>query len=127
MVGFEKSSSMPSFSVLTKDSIDAIHWATLDILERNGMKISYGKRILEMLQKNGCTVDFDKEIVLFPSHIVEECVRKTTKSHMICGRDPKFDYKLDGRHTFFITDTETTNTIDLDTGIYPIILNNLMI
>jgi trimethylamine--corrinoid protein Co-methyltransferase len=116
MVGFEKPSSMPSFRVLTKDSIDAIHWATLDILARTGMKISYGKGILKMLHENGCTVDFDKEIVFFPSHIVEECVRKTIKSHMICGRNPKFDYKLDGRHTFFITDTETTNTIDLDTG-----------
>jgi trimethylamine--corrinoid protein Co-methyltransferase len=116
MVGFEKSSSMPSFRVLTKDSIDAIHWATLDILARSGMKVSYSKGILEMLQKNGCTVNFDKETVFFPSHIVEECVRKTTKSHMICGRNPKFDYKLDGRHIFFITDTETTNTIDLDTG-----------
>jgi trimethylamine--corrinoid protein Co-methyltransferase len=116
MVGFEKSSSAPSFRVLMKDSIDAIHWATLDILARSGLKISYGKRVLEMLQKNGCTVDFDKETVFFPSHIVEECVRKTTKSHMICGRNPKFDYKLDGRHIFFITDTETTNTIDLDTG-----------
>ena len=116
MVGFEKFSSMPSFRVLTRDSIDAIHWATLAILERSGLKVSYGKRILEMLQKNGCTVDFDKEVVFFPSHIVEECVRKTTKSHLICGRNPKFDYKLDGRHVHFITDTETTNVIDLETG-----------
>jgi len=116
MVGFEKPSSMPSFRVLTEDALEAIHWSTLDILSRTGMKIDYGKKILKMLEENGCTVDFGKEMVQFPSHIVEECVRKTSKSHLVCGRNPKYDYKLDGRHIFFVADTETTNTIDLDTG-----------
>jgi len=116
MVGFEKPSSMPSFRVLTRDALDAIHWAALDIIAKTGMKISYSKELLKMLEKNGCTVDFDKETVYFPSYVVEECIRKTAKSHIICGRNPKRDYKLDGRHIFFITDTETTNTIDLETG-----------
>jgi trimethylamine--corrinoid protein Co-methyltransferase len=118
MLGFEKPSSMPSFRVLAEDALEAIHWSSLEILSRTGMKVAFGKKILKMLEENGCSVDFDKETVRFPSHIVEECVRKTSKSHLICGRSPKYDYKLDGRHVFFIPDTETTNTIDLDTGVW---------
>jgi len=69
-----------------------------------------------MLKDNGCTVDFEKGLVHFPSYVVEEAVKKTPKTHPSYGRNPKYDYKLDGRHVYFITDTETTNTVDLETG-----------
>lgn len=116
MLGFEKPSSMPSFRVFTKDDLDAIHWATLDVLARTGVKVSFSGKILKMLEENGCTVDFKKELVLLPPHIVEECLRKFSKTITFFGRNPKHDCKFDGRHIFFITDTENTNTIDLETG-----------
>ena len=116
MVGFEKRSSMPSFRVLTKDALDAIHLASLDVLENVGIRIHHGERILKMLKDNGCKVDFEKGIVLFPSYLVEESVKKTPKTHPSYGRNPEYDYQLDGRHIYFTTDTETTNTVDLKTG-----------
>jgi len=64
MVGFEKHSLMPSFRVFSEDALDAIHLASLEVLEKTGIKIVHGKRILKMLKDNGCTVDFKKGLVL---------------------------------------------------------------
>jgi trimethylamine--corrinoid protein Co-methyltransferase len=116
MVGFEKRSLMPSFRVFTEEALDAIHSASLEVLEKTGIKIVHGERILKTLKDNGCTVDFEKGIVLFPSYLVEEAVKKTPKTFLSYGRNPKCDYKLDGRHIYFTTDTETTSTVDLSTG-----------
>jgi len=116
MVGFEKHSLMPFFRVLTEDALNAIHLASLDVLENTGVRIHHGERILKMLKDNGCTVDYEKGIVLFPSYLVEEAMKKTPKTFAMYGRNPKYDCKLDGRHIYFTTDTETTNTVDLSTG-----------
>jgi trimethylamine--corrinoid protein Co-methyltransferase len=116
MVGFEKRSLMPSFRVFSEDAIDAIHLASLEVLEKTGVRIHHGENILKMLKENGCTVDFEKGVVQFPSYVVEEAVKKTPKTFIMYGRNPKYDCKLDGRHVYFTTDTETTNTVDLQTG-----------
>jgi len=116
MVGFERHSLMPSFRVFTEEALDAIHLASLEVLERTGVRIHHSERILKMLRDHGCTVDFEKGVVLFPSYLVEEAVKKTPKTFSSYGRNPKYDYKLDGRHIYFTTDTETTNTVDLSTG-----------
>jgi len=116
MVGFEKHSLMPSFRVFSEDAIDAIHRASLEVLEKTGVRIHHGESILKMLKNNGCTVDFEKGVVKFPSYVVEEAVKKTPKTFFVYGRNPKYEYKLDGRHVYFITDTETTSTVDLKTG-----------
>ncbi|NIR87484.1 hypothetical protein GWO13_07965 [Candidatus Bathyarchaeota archaeon] len=116
MVDFEKHSLMPSFRVFTEEALNAIHLASLEVLEKTGIKIVHGERILKMLKDNGCTVDFEKGIVLIPSYLVEEAVKKTPKTFLSYGRNPKYDYKLDGRHIYFTTDTETTSTVDLSTG-----------
>jgi len=116
MVGFEKHGLMPSFRVFSEDAIDAIHLASLEVLEKTGVRIHHGESILKMLKDNGCTVDFEKGVVQFPSYVVEEAVKKTPKTFIMYGRKPKYDCKLDGRHVYFTTDTETTSTVDLETG-----------
>jgi len=116
MKGFEKPSVMPSFQVFNEDRLDAIHSASLDVLEKTGVKILHGETVLKMLKENGCDVDFEKSVVFFPSYLVDEAVRKTPKTITDYGRNPKYDCKLDGRHIYFTTDTETTNTVDLKTG-----------
>jgi len=115
MGGFKKHSLMPLFRVFSEEALDAIHSASLEILEKTGIKIVHGERILKMLKDNGCTVDFEKGSVRFPSHIIEEAVKKTPKTLVMYGRNPKYDCKLDRRHIYFTTSTETTNTVDLKT------------
>jgi len=106
MVGFEKHGLMPMFRVFTQDALDAIHLASLKVLEKTGIKIVHGQRILKMLKENGCTVDFEKGVARFPSYVVEEALKKT----------PKYEPKVGRRHISFTTDTETPYTVDLKTG-----------
>ena len=116
MVGFEKHGLMPLFRVFSEDAIDAIHSASLEVLEKTGVTVHHGENILKMLKDNGCIVDFEKGVVRFPSYIVEEAVKKIPKTYVMYARNPNYDCKADGRHIYFITDTETTNTVDLKTG-----------
>ncbi|MGD8505101.1 MAG: trimethylamine methyltransferase family protein [Candidatus Bathyarchaeota archaeon] len=116
MIGFEKRAMMPLFRVLNEDGLESIHLASLEVLEKTGIRIFHSERVLKMLKENGCTVDFDKGVVLFPSYLVEEALKKTPKTVVNCGRNPKYDYELDGKHIYFTTDTETTSTVDLQTG-----------
>jgi trimethylamine--corrinoid protein Co-methyltransferase len=117
LVGFEKPSKMPSYQILSREDLDAIHWATLDILDKTGIRIVEGKEILKMLDHKGCTVDYRKQIVFFSPSIVEESLRKASKSVTVySARNSKYDYKLDGRHIYFNTDGLCVNTSDLETG-----------
>ena len=117
MVGFEKPSKMPSFRILSKDDLDAIHRATLDILKETGIRIVEGEEVLKLLKEKGCTVDFRKETVFFSPSTVEEALKKASKVvTRYSPRNSKYDYKLDGRHIYFSTDGLNVNTADLETG-----------
>jgi len=117
LVGFEKPCKMPSFRIFSRDDLDAIHWASLDILEKTGIRIIEGEEVLKMLENKGCSVDFKKETVFFSPSAVEESLKKASKVVTICSpRNPKYDYKMDGRHIYFGTDGLCVNTADLETG-----------
>jgi len=117
MVGFEKPSKMPSFRIFSRDDLYAIHWACLDVLKETGIRIVEGENVLKMLKEKGCTVDFKKETVFFSPSIVEECLRKASRVVTVYSpRNPKYDYKIDGRHIYFETDGLNVNTADLETG-----------
>jgi len=116
-VGFEKPSKMPSFRIFSRDDLYTIHWACLDILKETGIRIVEGEEVLKMLREKGCTVDFKKETVFFSPSVVEESLRKASKVVTVYSpRNPKYDYKIDGRHIYFETDGLNVNTADLDTG-----------
>jgi len=113
--GFSRETQRISFSVLSKDDLKAIHWATLDVLERTGVRV-YSEKCLKMLDEAGCRVDYKNRSALIPSHLVEEALRKKRGAITLCARNPKYDAKLDGRHVYVSTDGNGTNTIDLETG-----------
>lgn len=115
MWGFSRETQKISFSVLSKDNLKAIHWATLDVLERTGIRV-YSEKCLKMLDEAGCRVDYKNRSALIPSHLVEEALRKKRGAITLYARNSKYDVKLDGRHVYISTDGNGTNTIDLETG-----------
>ena len=58
-------------NVLTEDEIQQIHQATLEVLERTGVKVICDEA-LELLRDAGCEVDGD--IVHIPPQLVEEAI-----------------------------------------------------
>lgn len=115
MWGFPRETQKVSFSVLSKDDLEAIHWATLDVLETTGIRI-YSKKCLKILEEAGCTVSYKENLALIPPHLVEEALRKKRKSIRLCGRNPKYNANLDGRHVYITNDGNGTQTFDLKTG-----------
>jgi len=108
---------MPSFRILSKDDLDAIHWATLDVLKETGIRIVGGENSLKLLKKKGCNVNLKKETVYFSPSEVEESLKKTSNVVTVHSpRNPKYDYRLDGRHIYFGTGGLDINTADLETG-----------
>jgi len=41
---------MPSFRIFSRDDLDTIHWASLDILKETGIRIVEGEEVLKMLK-----------------------------------------------------------------------------
>lgn len=115
MWGFPRETQKISFSVLSKDDLEAIHRATLDVLETTGIRI-HSEKCLRILEEAGCTIDHKNHIALIPSHLVEEALRKKSRTIRLCARNPKYDANLDGRHVYITTDGNGTATYDPNTG-----------
>ncbi|MBM4463142.1 MAG: hypothetical protein FJ012_07365 [Chloroflexi bacterium] len=101
-------------NILTEDQIEKIHCATLEILETTGVVIQH-KKALEVLEGAGCKTDHKKQLVRFPSHLVEECLRRCPSSFTIKARESKYDLRFGGRTLYFMP-WGAMDLLDLDTG-----------
>ena len=116
MIRFTKTSQMLSCHILSKESLDAIHYSTLEVLEKTGVAVESDKA-LKILEEAGCTVDYRKHLALIPPHVVKEALMRKPKNVTLYARNPKNDVRLDGRHTFLCTDGSGAHTLDPKTGV----------
>jgi len=101
---------------ITKEQVESIHAATLEVLERVGMS-SESERIMEAFKEAGAEVDFKSKLIRIPQHLVEEAIRKAPKEIILCGRNPKHDILLeDSRIYFGLGGTPTPYILDIETG-----------
>ena len=54
-----------------------------------------------VLEKVGATVDYEKNRVTLPSHIVEEGLKMAPKIIKYCDRNKKYDILLEKERTYF--------------------------
>ncbi len=83
--------------VLSDDDIQRIHAATLEVLEKTGIRVEL-KKLRQMLADQGCTVDEDTRIVRFPAAVVEQFVAKAPREFTICGADPEREWTVSPDH-----------------------------
>ena len=103
----------PRFQVLSADQADAMHYATLEVLRRTGVKVLVAEA-REMLKKAGCWVDGER--VRFPPHLVEWAIRTAPSRVALCDRQGRPAMTLEGYKTYFGTGSDCPNVIDLYTG-----------
>lgn len=72
---------------LTPDGEQAIHEASLELLEDVGMKVDY-EPALDLLEENGCSVDREERLVMFPRSLVEDAVEQAPSSVTLHARNP---------------------------------------
>ncbi len=101
----------PYLSLLSKDQIERIHCATLDVLERTGVVFQHDKA-LEILGSIGCSVE--KNLVKIPSHLVEEAIRVTPSSVRVYNRDASARMTLEGRNVYYGAGLTSPTLVEID-------------
>ncbi|MGQ4914675.1 MAG: trimethylamine methyltransferase family protein [Candidatus Asgardarchaeia archaeon] len=101
--------------ILTKEQIEQIHIATLDILQNIGVFIQLDKA-RKILKDAGADVDEKTRIVRFPEYLVMEAVKKAPSRFTIYARNRKKTIKIEDKKVYFEPMIGRLNIIDLETG-----------
>jgi trimethylamine---corrinoid protein Co-methyltransferase len=104
-----------SLNILTSSEVEEIHAATLEILERTGVRFPC-ERALDILAAHGATVDRQTQVARIPGAVVEEYLSKAPPEYTLCGLDSALDLPLDGNHSYLGTDGCGVEVIDAFTG-----------
>ncbi len=102
--------------VLTQDDVKKIHEATLQIIEKVGVRFP-SKRALEIWEAAGANVDHEKKIVRVKPQTIEDAIKKAPPAYKLAARDPQQDLQLDGNHVNLGTDGCGVEILDINTGI----------
>ena len=103
----------PRFQVLSEDQVEEMHFGTLEVLRRTGVKVLLAEA-REMLEKAGCWLDGDT--VRFPPHLVEWALRTAPSQITLCDRHGRPALELAGYKTYFGTGSDCPFIRDPYTG-----------
>lgn len=101
------------FRVLSLNQIKKIHLATLEVLERTGVRIGCQEGF-DLLREGGCKIEGD--VVHFPPHLVEWAINSAPSQVLLWNRLGNKKLALGGRNTYFGLGPTLLNMIDLETG-----------
>jgi trimethylamine--corrinoid protein Co-methyltransferase len=104
----------PRMHILDGDQIQAIHLATLEILDTIGMRVLHPEGI-RLLRNAGCIIK-DGNVALIPPALVDECIRSAPSGISVYNRRGEQAMRLEGRNTYFGMGTDLLRTVDLETG-----------
>ena len=107
--------SKPRISFLSQDELNAIHNASLEILERTGMKVM-SQEALDTLKKAGAKVDYETNHATIPGAVVEEALKRAPKAITYAARNPENDFVLDKQTPHFTTTGMPAFILDGETG-----------
>jgi trimethylamine--corrinoid protein Co-methyltransferase len=103
----------PFYRGLTDDQCRLIHCASLEILERTGVKVEY-QPALDLLKKAGCFVEENR--VRVPAHLVKWALRAAPSRIMMYDRTGKPVMPIQDRISTFGTGSDCLNILDHSTG-----------
>jgi len=101
--------------LISGSEVQAIHEASLRVMERTGLEMPLSKKRQEQAQDLGLKIDRDGERIYFPPSIVEAAIRQAPRRYRLCARDPDNDLLIDGDHGYLALDGSGTDVLDLDT------------
>lgn len=104
-----------AFEVLSRDDLYRIHTATLEVLERVGVRIEEDSA-LKLMSEIGADVNYAQRIAKIPQHLVVEAIRSSPRSIMFAGRERKYDLTLGGRKVHFGMGEGATSILDTASG-----------
>ncbi|KXB05743.1 hypothetical protein AKJ49_00205 [candidate division MSBL1 archaeon SCGC-AAA382A03] len=103
---------LTSLKLLSKEDIEQIHQATIEVLEETGVRIHYDKA-LNIIENNGGIIDKDSKIAKFPEHVIDEFLKKTPK-HGERNHYNRSGEKCEGKKVSYSTFDQGTRITDRD-------------
>lgn len=103
----------PMLRFVSEGQIEEIHFATLEVLERTGVKVDHPEA-LQLLKDAGCIVNEHR--VRIPSWLVEECLRLAPSKIVVANRKGQRVMPLEKNRTYFGSGSDLPFTVDLETG-----------
>ncbi len=100
MAKFKYEDDIKGYCILGNEDLDALHEATLELMEDYGLQI-HGDEALDILEGAGCQVDRSNDRVRFPRNLVNDSIESCPEEFTLCGRDPKNDTLVGGKHVAF--------------------------
>lgn len=100
---------------LAADEVQAIHTASLRILERTGLLMPLSPQRQAQARDLGLQLD-EYSRVRFPPALVEAALKKAPASYQLCARNPDNDFVLDGRHGYLSLDGSGPDVLDFAIG-----------
>jgi len=104
----------PWFQKLSRDQLEHIHNASLEILERTGVRL-YLPEAVELLRKAGADVS-EESRVRIPSHLVEWALSVAPKRVVLANRKGERVMPLERNNVFYGLGSDCPNVIDVHTG-----------
>ncbi len=101
--------------VLSEDQVEAIHDASLRILEEIGMDFLHPEA-LDVLEKAGARVEPGAERVRFDRGLIEAALSHAPSSFTLHARNPARDLTIGANHITFATVGSAPNVSDLERG-----------
>lgn len=101
------------FGRMSKSQCEKIHWASLEMLERYGVKL-HDQQAIDLLKKGGA--DVDGNMVYVPSGMVEKAFTTAPKRVVLYNRAGEPVMPLEGQRSFYGPGSDTLNIIDHRTG-----------
>jgi trimethylamine--corrinoid protein Co-methyltransferase len=111
----KKQSGGLGLRLFTEDELDEIHLATLEVLEKTGLRFD-DDEALEVLDGGGAIVDQKTRIVKFPPYLVEDAIRSAPSKLLLAGRNPKNDFVMESNRVGFTNFGEGVFIIDPYSG-----------
>jgi len=102
------------FAVLSRDQVEKIHVATIEILQRVGVLVD-DKDALQLLADAGAQVDYRKRIARIPEELVTYGLKQVPNSFTLHSRG-KHQYRIGGEREFISTGGGALWMLDLKSG-----------
>jgi len=107
--------SKPGISFLSDSEIEAVHDASLRVLEKTGIKVM-SKVALDILKKAGAKVDYQTGHVTLHRNLIEEALKMAPRTVKYCARNPKYDFVLNRKKSHFCATGGPPFMVDWETG-----------
>jgi trimethylamine---corrinoid protein Co-methyltransferase len=104
----------PRFQKLSTDQLARMHAASLEILERTGVRLHLPEAV-EMLESAGASVS-DGNRVRIPSHLVEWALSVAPKRVVLANRQGERVMPLERNNVFYGPGSDCPNVIDFQSG-----------